>query len=154
MTKTTTACNDIHDRYAIDWELCAPVSTTRWAQIDTEADAAWFGQWVNPFRRIVLAYIEGELQVTRCDDDRELAAQLHRIADWHREHDRWKGIDPWNDELARRLEDAGTGRLMHAGRRPKRQPVHEGETSTTDTRGHARRRETAPDQPGRGEPQQ
>ena len=122
MTKTTTACNDIHNRYAIDWELCSPATATQWAQIDTEADAAWFGQWVNPFRRIVLAYIEGELQVTRCDDDQELAAELHRIADWHREHDRWKGIDPWNDELARRLEDAGAGRLMHAGRRPKRQP--------------------------------
>ena len=125
MTTTTTTCNDIHDRYAIDWELCSPVDTTQWAQLDTEADAAWFGQWVNPFRRIVLAYCEGELKVTRCDDDRELAAELHRIADWHNENDRWKGIDPWNDALARRLEDAGAGHLMHAGRRPTRQPVHE-----------------------------
>ena len=70
---------------------------------------------MNPFRRIVLAYCEGELQVTRCDDDRELAAELHRIADWHREHDRWKGIDPWNNALARRLDDAGAGDLVHLG---------------------------------------
>ena len=119
MTTTTTTCNDIHDRYAIDWELCSPATgTTQWAQIDTEADAAWFGQWVNPFRRIVLAYIEGELQVTRCDDDQELAAELHRIADWHQEHDRWKGIDPWNDALAQRLDDAGAGAgdLIRPGR--------------------------------------
>ncbi len=113
MTTTTTKCNDIHNRYAIDWELCSPAAATQWAQIDTEADAAWFGQWVNPFRRIVLAYIEGELQVTRCDDDRELAGELQRIADWHREHDRWKGIDPWNDALARRLDDAGAGDLAY-----------------------------------------
>ncbi len=116
MTKTTTTCDDIHDRYAIDWELCSPATATRWAQLDTEADAAWFGQWVNPFRRIVLAYCEGELQVTRCDDDRELAVELHRIADWHRQHDRWKGIDPWNDALARRLDEAGAGDLMRFGR--------------------------------------
>ena len=123
MTTTTTPCNDIHDRYAIDWELCSPPSATRWAQLDTEADAAWFGQWVNPFRRIVLAYCEGEIQVTRCDDDRELAAELHRIADWHNEHDRWKGIDPWNDTLARRLDDAGAGDLIHPGRkRPRPSP--------------------------------
>ena len=31
--------------------------------------------------------------MTRCDDDQQLAAQLRRIADWHHEHDRWKGID-------------------------------------------------------------
>ena len=116
MTTTTTKCDDIHDRYAIDWELCSPVDTTQWAQLDTEADAAWFGQWVNPFRRIVLAYCEGELQVTRCDDDRELAAE-HRIADWHNEHNRWKGIDPWNDALARRLDDAGAGDLVYPSRK-------------------------------------
>lgn len=117
MTTTTTTCDDIYNRYAIDWELCSPVSTAQWAQLDTEADAAWFGQWVNPYRRIVLAYIEGELQVTRCADDRELAAELHRIADWHREHDRWKGIDPWNDDLARCLNDAGAGDLIRPGRK-------------------------------------
>ena len=124
MTTTTTPCNDIHDRYAVDWELCTPVGTTQWAQIDTGADAAWFGQWVNPFRRIVLAYIEGELQVKRCDDDRELAAELHRIADWHREHNRWKGIDPWNDALARRLDDAGAADLVYPSRtRPEPSPT-------------------------------
>ena len=122
MTTTTTRCDDIHDRYAIDWELCSPAAATQWAQLDTEADAPWFGQWVNPFRRIVLAYIEGELQVTRCEDDGELTAELHRIADRHREQDRWKGIDPWNDALARRLEDAGAERLIHAGRRQNPQP--------------------------------
>ena len=62
MTTTTTPCNDIHDRYAIDWELCSPADTTKWAQLDTEADAAWFGQWVNPFTRTIVAYCEGELQ--------------------------------------------------------------------------------------------
>ena len=124
MTTTTTPCDDIHDRYAIDWELCSPPGATEWAQLDTEADAAWFGQWVNPFRRIVLAYCEGELQVKRCDDDRELAAELHRIADWHQKHDRWKGIDPWNDAFARRLDDAGAGDLIHPGRkRPRPSPT-------------------------------
>ena len=117
MTTTTTPCNDIHDRYAIDWELCSPADTTKWAQLDTEADAAWFGQWVNPFTRTIVAYCEGELQVTRCDDDQKLAAELQRIANWHHEHDRWKGIDPWNDALARRLYDAGAGDLMRPGRK-------------------------------------
>ena len=123
MTTTTTPCNDIHDRYAIDWELCSPVDTAQWAQLDTGADAAWFGQGVNPFRRIVLAYCEGELRVARCDDDRELAAELHRIADWHRKHDRWKGIDPWNDALTQRLDDAGAGDLIHPGRKRPGRPA-------------------------------
>ena len=124
MTRTTAKCDDIHDRYAIDWELCSPASATRWAQLDTEADAAWFGQWVNPFRRIVLAYREGELQVTRCADDQELAAELHRIADWHREHDRWRGLDPWNETLGRRLDEVGVGKLIRPGRtRPGPHPA-------------------------------
>ena len=131
MTTTTTPCNDIHDRYAIDWELCWPPSATRWAQLDTEADAAWFGQWVNPFRRIVLAYCEGDLQVTRCDDDRELAAELHRIADWHNERGRWKGIDPWNDALARRLDDAGAGDLVRTPTRGTRRALPQPSTTSS-----------------------
>ncbi|MCY4026722.1 MAG: hypothetical protein OXH75_10485 [Acidobacteria bacterium] len=133
MTTTTTRCDDIHDRYAIDWELCSPPSATTWAQLDTEADAAWFGQWVNPFRRIVLAYCEGELQVKRCHDDRELAVELHRIADWHQKHDRWKGIDPWNDALVRRLDDAGAGDLIHPGRKQPR-PSPAPDTPPSDDR--------------------
>ena len=121
MTTTTTTSHDVQDRYAIDWELCSPARTTRWAQLDTEADAAWFGQWVNPFARTIVAYCEGELRVTKCTDDDELTAELRRIADWHREHNGWKGIDPWNDPLARRLEDAGAGDLVRPARpRPTR----------------------------------
>ena len=122
MTTTTTQAADIYDRYAIDWELCGCPSGTRWAQIDTAADAAWFGQWVNPFERKILAYIEGELQRTTCTNDGELVRELQRIAEWHAAHDAWKGIDPWNDGLARRLEEAGAGHLMRPGRKPKRQP--------------------------------
>ena len=133
MTTTTTRAVHIHDRYAVDWELCGCPRSTRWAQLDTEADAAWFGQWVNPFDRVILAYIEGELQRTTCADDGELVRELQRIADWHTRHNGWKGIDPWNDELARRLEDAGAGHLVHAGRKPNRQP-DEARALTTDTR--------------------
>ncbi len=74
---------------------------------------------------MIFAYIEGELQRTTCANDDELVQELQRVADWHARHNGWKGIDPWNDELARRLEDAGAGHLVHAGRSRSDNPVHE-----------------------------
>ena len=100
-------------RYDYDFTLCSPVRTCKWAQMDTEADAPWFGQWANPFTRTVIAFAEGDETTTRCADDERFVAELRRIATWHDEHNRWKGIDAWNDPLAVRFAAIGAGDLLH-----------------------------------------
>ncbi|MDE0456064.1 MAG: hypothetical protein OXI15_02115 [Chromatiales bacterium] len=94
-------------RYDYDFTLCC-----EWAQMDTEADAPWFGQWANPFTRTVITFAEGDETTTRCADDERFAAELRRIAAWHDEHNRWKGIDAWNDPLAAQFASAGAGDLL------------------------------------------
>ncbi len=110
MTETTTRARAIDNRYAIDFALCSTDGT--WAQLDTEADAPWFGRWVEPFERKILTYREGELIRIDCADDDELAGELRRIARFHKEHNRWKGIDPWNRRLRDRLTEIGVGDLI------------------------------------------
>ncbi len=100
-------------RYDYDFTLCIPVRDCKWAQMDTEGDAPWFGQWANPFTRTVIAFAEGDETTTRCADDERFVAELRRITAWHDEHNRWKGIDAWNDPLARRFAAVGAGDLLH-----------------------------------------
>ena len=117
MTRTTTSraeggtgCR----RYHYNFSLCS--TTGQWARIDTGQDAPWFGQWANPFERRVLRYAEGDLSCTACGTDEEFTAELERIAEFHRNNDEWKGIDPWSTALLDCFVAAGAGHLVHAAR--------------------------------------
>ena len=59
-----------------------------------------------------LTFAEGDETTTRCADDERFTAELRRIAAWHDKHNRWKGIDAWNDPLAARFAAAGAGDLL------------------------------------------
>ena len=113
MIKTTTEFvgHKVDNRYAYDFGLCS--SQGDWAQMDTAQDAPWFGQWANPFTRQILCYAEGDRTLIECSTDAELAAELDRIAAFHRENDRWKGIDTWSVRIRERFAAAGARHLVH-----------------------------------------
>lgn len=101
------------DRYEYDFRRC---TTARgWAQLDTSQDASYFGQWVNPSSREILCYCEGDVILTRCDDDGELQAQVAEIKRWNTEQGhRFIGIDPgFNEALRTALGAAGLGQYLH-----------------------------------------
>jgi len=61
------------NRYMFD-ELCA----VGWKQWDTYQDAPYLGAWVNPEKRMLLVYAEGDLSLTVCPTflDFELMLQM------------------------------------------------------------------------------
>lgn len=69
------------DRYGFDFNTCTYAKG--WAQIDTEKDASYFGQWVQPWRRKVCSYIEGDVRVVQFKTTAELADYLRELDAWN-----------------------------------------------------------------------
>lgn len=101
------------DRYLYDFKLCTIAKG--WAQIDTSQDASYFGQWVNPTKREIFCYCEGDLILTRCENDAELAGEIATMKAWNTEQGhRFLGIDPgFNTELKEALASAGLEEYLH-----------------------------------------
>lgn len=78
-------------RYEFDFKLCS--YTHGWAQLDTTADASYYGNWVHPDKLQIVSYVEGDVTVTTCDDDAEFVRELRSAIDWHRERGSFLGID-------------------------------------------------------------
>ena len=81
--RTSTAGNPLEmlfvingDRYAMDFRECG--NRSDWYQYDTDQDAWYYGHWLNPVLRLMVAYVEGDIYVTTCatvdDYRRELEA--------------------------------------------------------------------------------
>jgi len=84
------------------------------AQIDTEQDASYYGQWCNPFRLVIFQYIEGDCITTECDQEAEFIAEIRGIQDYHVNNDSFYGIDPgFNRALSERFKELGLGDLLH-----------------------------------------
>ena len=101
------------DRYLYDFGKCS--TANGWAQIDTSQDASYFGQWINPTRRLIFAYIEGDCVLTKLDTDVELAQEISEMKCWNEEQGhRFKGIDPgFNESLKAALEACGLREYLH-----------------------------------------
>ena len=67
-------------RYDYDFTLCIPVRDCKWAQMDTEGDAPWFGQWANPFH----SHRDRVRRGRRDDDQVRRRRALRRRAPPHR----------------------------------------------------------------------
>ena len=110
-----TRQNGFHmaDRYYYDFKVCTIAND--WAQIDTSQDASYFGTWINPEKRQIFQYVEGDTYITKCDTDEELKAEVIRMRDWNVENGhRFLGIDPsMNDALKNRLVSAGLEEFLH-----------------------------------------
>jgi hypothetical protein len=102
----------MHERYHYDFNTLT--YARGWAQMDTRGDASYYGNWVNPERRELFSYCEGDTTLTHCDSDDEFVAELRRAADWHKENQTWLGIDPGlRPELREKLTTLGVADLLH-----------------------------------------
>lgn len=101
------------DRYLYDFRVCTIAKG--WAQIDTSQDASYFGQWVNPTKREIFCYCEGDTILTRCFSDAQLQDELARMRTWNLEQGhRFLGIDPgFSEDLKAALVNAGLGEYLH-----------------------------------------
>jgi hypothetical protein len=101
------------DRYLYDFKLCT--IERGWAQVDTSQDASYYGTWISPEKRQIFQYVEGDLYLTRCDTDAELAAEILRMKEWNTSMGhRFMGIDPgFNADLKAALCAAGLAEYLH-----------------------------------------
>ena len=100
------------DRYAFD---CNLPSRAGWSQLDTKADAGYYGHWGNPFRRQILSYVEGDVTLRTLESDELYSAAVQEWADWslgaHGEAGKIDGM--CNEELKAAWVGLGLGDLLH-----------------------------------------
>jgi hypothetical protein len=107
------------DRYLYDFNVLTIAKG--WAQLDTRQDAPYFGTWINPTRREIFCYLEGDTILTKCDSDAELQIQLRITEQWnlnqgYRPFRNGKaiGIDPgFSEELKAACVAAGLAEYLH-----------------------------------------
>lgn len=104
------------DRYKYDFKLCT--SAKGWAQLDTNQDAHYFGNWINPITYELLSYCEGDVTVTKCDDEADFIKEVREAVSFYENNGTFTGIDPGinNPEIPNALERMKLDDLFH-GRR-------------------------------------
>ena len=100
------------ERYTYDFQLCT--YNEGWAQLDTSQDASYFGTWINPVKRKILNYCEGDVTVVTVDTDEELVTEVADIKAFNEKMGhRFIGIDPGFGEIMQRnLQAAGLGQYL------------------------------------------
>lgn len=97
------------DRYALDFDACS--ARNGFAQIDTDSDAWYFGQWANPHRLRYVSFCEGDLTILDFDSAAEFA---RFIVESIASRDGFRGIDTMcNQRITRGFCAAGLGRFLH-----------------------------------------
>lgn len=87
------------NRYAFDFCHCR--LNDGWAQLDTDQDASYFGNWAHPERLHIVSFVEGDITVTKCEDSDEFRTEIERIAAFHVDTmDGRFAIDPANNSRA------------------------------------------------------
>ncbi len=105
--KTIQSFNPLTDRYHFDLGPCS--AGKGFAQIDTEQDASYFGNWCNPFTLTIVSFAEGDISEAKCDTVEEFLTELREMDSFYSRF----GIDPsFNEELRGRLEQIGAGRFL------------------------------------------
>lgn len=65
------------ERYDFDFGECS--SMNGFAQIDTNQDASYYGNWINPAERKIVTFAEGDLSFLVFDDDAEMVEWIQRF---------------------------------------------------------------------------
>lgn len=101
------------DRYHFDFGECS--YEKGFAQIDTDQDAPWFGQWCSPSALLIVSYAEGDLTIRSCADSAEFAEALRALSRWEAEQGRSPArIDPGLQPAMREAFEAlGLADLLH-----------------------------------------
>lgn len=98
------------ERYDYDFGVCSYANG--FAQIDTEQDASYYGNWINPTERKLVCFAEGDLATIAFDNDEEMVKWM---ATWKASPNLgFKGIDPGFGEVLKNTIIAhGLGPFLH-----------------------------------------
>ena len=100
------------DRYRFDGGECS--AKNGYAQIDTKQDAWYYGQWANPSKLRIVAYVEGDVIRQQAESPEEFVEALYKLRDFHNEYDQFLGIDCMlNPDIKAEFEKLGLGELLH-----------------------------------------
>ena len=69
------------NRYKYDFHICT--SEKGWIQYDTNQDAHYFGIWVNPERKEVFIYCEGDTSLVICKNEQTYKEELAGMAKFY-----------------------------------------------------------------------
>lgn len=69
------------DRYQFDFTLLKD----GFFQVDTQQDASYYGHWLNPIKRILVSFMEGDLIICRYENDEEMSEDLKSFDEFERE---------------------------------------------------------------------
>ena len=109
---TERSFNPQIDRYYFDTDQCP--SSAGWAQIDTISDCSFYGTWANPSRHEIVSYTEGDICITRCDNNAEFVTEIRNMHAFHIENESWKGIDCMcRPDIEHRFTNLGLADLLH-----------------------------------------
>jgi len=87
-----------------------------WAQVDSDQDAWYYGNWANPFKLRLVSYTEGDVVIQTAETEEEFINLMRKFKAWNDEmgYSRLFGIDPlMNEEITKRFNDLGLGDLLH-----------------------------------------
>lgn len=107
MIRTTAFIND-GDRYAFDFRICTPAKG--WAQFDTDQDAHYFGNWINPTTLELMSYAEGDVTKLKAESPEEFKAEVDR---WLAFYERAGIDDMCNADIAAALDALSISRGRH-----------------------------------------
>jgi hypothetical protein len=100
------------DRYAFDFKTCVP--SKGWAQLDTDQDASYYGNWVNPITFELVSYCEGDITRTKCANEEEFKRELRATIQWHAERDYNPKIDGMmNETIIKAFKRLGFENCLH-----------------------------------------
>jgi hypothetical protein len=86
--KTERSFDGMSTRYKYDAKL---VLADGWCQFDTDRDAAYFGNWVNPKTFETFSYCEGDTCLVVCESQEEFVKEIHQMMEFYGEG--FRGID-------------------------------------------------------------
>lgn len=106
--KIEKSFNPNGSRYEYDFDKCS--TKNGWAQIDTENDTSYFGNWINPVEMKILSYLEGDVIEKTASTKEELIKEIKKMKDFYEK----VNIDPGlNEELERELIKIGLKEYLH-----------------------------------------
>jgi len=100
------------DRYEFDFGECS--HKLGFAQIDTDQDAAYFGQWANPTTLQIVCYADGDITRMTADNAAEFRAEIVSMRDWHIRNEETFAIDGMcNNAIIAAFQGLFLGDLLH-----------------------------------------
>ncbi len=111
--KTTRLFEAMSERYKFDFGACS--IKRGWAQVDTEQDASYYGNWANPESLKMFSFVEGDLTLKQAETEQEFVEEIRSFVAWCGTTGyAFKGIDPGlGEDIAGRFKALGLGDLLH-----------------------------------------